>query len=179
MKVKLAYGEEGLWVELPDRNVMVVEPSHVPGVSAEDEAIREALRAPLGTPPLAGLVDENDTVAIVFSDLTRPQPREIMLSVLLTTKNHLIGVETVAIGSLNSTCLVPREVFKGAILANAASIILCHNHPSGDLTPSKEDIHMTEEMMKAGKLLGIKLLDHIIVSNQGYVTIHDYHNFTI
>jgi DNA repair protein RadC len=80
---------------------------------------------------------------------------------------------------LNVTCLVPREVFKGAILANAASIILCHNHPSGDLTPSKEDIHMTEEMMKAGKLLGIRVLDHIIVSNQGYVTIHDYHNFTI
>ena len=105
--------------------------------------------------------------------------REIMLSVLLTIKNHLIGVETVAIGSLNVTCLVPREVFKGAILANAASIILCHNHPSGDLTPSKEDIHLTEEMMKAGKLLGIRVLDHIIVSNQGYVTIHDYHNFTI
>ena len=120
-----------------------------------------------------------DQIHALVRDELETSDREIMLSVLLTTKNHLIGVETVAIGSLNMTCLVPREVFKAAILANAAAIVLCHNHPSGDLTPSKEDIHMTEEMMKAGKLLGIRVLDHIIVSNQGYVTIHDYHNFTI
>ena len=105
--------------------------------------------------------------------------REIMLSVLLTCKNHLIGVETVAIGSLNSTSLVPREIFKGAILANAASIVLCHNHPSGGLTPSNEDIKLTKEMIEAGKLLGIQVLDHLIVSSKGYVTIRDYHNFSI
>ena len=100
MKVKLAYGEEGLWVDLPDRNVTVVEAGYVPGVSAEDEAIRAALRAPSGTPPLRDLVTGDDTVAIVFSDLTRPQPREIMLAVMLKELSHVPREQIVLILSL-------------------------------------------------------------------------------
>jgi nickel-dependent lactate racemase len=83
MKVRLAYGKEGLWVELPDDNVTVVEPRFVPGLPDETEALRSALQEPIGTPPLRDLVKRDDTVAIVFSDITRPQPREWMLSVLL------------------------------------------------------------------------------------------------
>jgi len=102
MKVELAYGKEGLWVELPDRNVTVVESGYVPGISAEDEAIRAALRAPSGTPPLRDLVDGDDTVAIVFSDLTRPQPREIMLAVMLEELSHVSREQIVLINALGT-----------------------------------------------------------------------------
>jgi DNA repair protein RadC len=70
-----------------------------------------------------------------------------------------------------------REVFKSAILANAVGIILCHNHPSGELTPSNEDVQITKLIVDAGKLLGIKVLDHIIVSNKGYRSLTDDFNF--
>jgi len=103
--------------------------------------------------------------------------REMLLSVMLTTKNQLIGVETVSIGSINVTTMSPREVFKSAILANAISIILCHNHPSGCLIPSGADIQMTEQFVEAGELLGIKVLDHLIVSDQGFKSLRDCYKF--
>ena len=103
--------------------------------------------------------------------------REMLLSVMLTTKNNLIGVETVSIGSINVTSMSPREVFKSAILANAVSIILCHNHPSGCLIPSDADIQMTKQFVKAGELLGIKVLDHLIVSDQGFKSLRDCYKF--
>jgi len=108
-----------------------------------------------------------DVYSIVKEELTSAD-REIFLSILLTTKNTVIGVETVCVGTLNSTIITPREVFKSAILANAASIIVCHNHPSGNLTPSNEDLKLTKCLSQAGELLQINLLDHLIVSYQGY-----------
>jgi DNA repair protein RadC len=69
-------------------------------------------------------------------------------------------------------------VFKSAILANAVAIIVCHNHPSGELVPSDEDIKLTKQLIEAGELLGIKVLDHLIVSNQGYKSLRDYHKFS-
>ncbi len=83
MRVNVAYGREGLWLDLQAGNVTVVEPSYLPGLPDEQGALREALRNPIGTPPIAELVSSKDTVAIVFSDLTRPQPRRRMLPVLL------------------------------------------------------------------------------------------------
>jgi DNA repair protein RadC len=103
--------------------------------------------------------------------------RETLLSVMLTVKNDLIGVETVSIGSITASTTTPRDVFKSAILANAVSIIICHNHPSGDLTPSNEDIKITKQLIVAGELLGIKALDHLIVSNQGYKSLRDHYKF--
>ena len=102
MRVRLAYGKEGLWIELPDRNVTVVEPRYVPGLPDEVEALRAALRSPLGTPPLRELAGPRDTVAIVFSDLTRPQPRERMLPVLLEELSHLSDDQIVLINALGS-----------------------------------------------------------------------------
>lgn len=102
MRVKLAYGKEGLWVELPDENVTVVEPRFVPGLPDETEAIRSALRRPIGTPPLRDLVKRDDTVAIVFSDLTRPQPRERMLPVLLEELAHVPPENIVLINALGT-----------------------------------------------------------------------------
>ena len=99
--------------------------------------------------------------------------REILLSIMLATNNHLIGVEIVSIGSLGSTQTTPREVFKSAILSNANSIILCHNHPSGNLSPSSCDFQITDEMVKAGKILGVMVADHIIVSHVGYKSLRE------
>ncbi len=97
--------------------------------------------------------------------------REIMLAILLTGQNNLIGVETICIGSIQTCAFTPREIFKGALLANAVSIILCHNHPGGSLEASQQDIRMTESMTQAGKLLGIMILDHLIVTHKGFISI--------
>ena len=97
--------------------------------------------------------------------------REIMLAILLTGQNNLIGVETICIGSVQSCVFSSGEVFKGALLANAVSIILCHNHPGGSLEASQQDIRMTESMTQAGKLLGIMILDHLIVTHKGFISI--------
>ena len=104
--------------------------------------------------------------------------REMFLSIMLTIKNDLIGVETVSIGSITASTTTPRDVFKSAILANAVAIIICHNHPSGELIPSDSDIEITKQLIAAGELLGIKVLDHLIVSNQGYKSLRDYHKFS-
>ena len=122
------------------------------------------------------IVGQKDAYELVKDELVNSD-REVFLSVMLTSKNHLIGVETISIGSVNAAIMSPREVFKGALLANAVSIIICHNHPSGDLTPSEEDIRMTKHLIKAGELIGVKVLDHLVVSNQGYRSLRDYLKF--
>jgi len=102
VKVRLAFGREGLWVDLPDRNVTVLEPRYVPGLRDEERALREALRHPMGTPPLRDLVQTSDTVAVVFSDLTRPQPRRRMLPVLLEELDHVPREQIVLINALGT-----------------------------------------------------------------------------
>jgi nickel-dependent lactate racemase len=102
VKVKLAYGREGLWIELPDDNVTVVEPRFVPGLPDDTEAIRSALREPIGMPPLRDLMKPDDTVAIVFSDITRPQPRQRMLPVLLEEIGHVPPENIVLINALGT-----------------------------------------------------------------------------
>ena len=87
---------------------------------------------------------------------------------MLNTKNYLIGIETVSIGSLNSSIVHPRELFKTAIKKSAAAIILAHNHPSGDASPSQEDIEVTKRIKSGGNLLGIDVLDHIIIGENSY-----------
>ena len=125
---------------------------------------------------LIPILQQNDVYELVKDELANSD-REIFLSVMLTARNHLIGVETVSIGSVNSAILSPGEVFKGALLANAVSIILCHNHPSGDLSPSEEDIKITKRLIEVGELLGVKVLDHLIVSDQGCRTLRDHIKF--
>jgi DNA repair protein RadC len=84
---------------------------------------------------------------------------------LLNQKNRVVGVNTVSIGSLTASVVHPREVFKPAILSNAAAIILAHNHPSGQPQPSQEDRVLTVRLVAAGKLLGISVLDHVIIGD--------------
>ncbi len=121
------------------------------------------------------VVEIHDSSAVyeLFKDELVSSDREMLLSVMITTKNHLIGVETVSIGSICATTMLSRDVFKSAILANAIAIILCHNHPSGSLDPSNADIQMTKQLIEAGELLGIKMLDHLIVSDKGYKSLRD------
>ncbi|HHU76191.1 MAG TPA: DNA repair protein RadC [Firmicutes bacterium] len=89
--------------------------------------------------------------------------KEYFKIVLLNTKNQLISLEDISVGSLNASIVHPREIFHYPIKKSAAAIILVHNHPSGDPTPSREDLEVTKRLVEAGEILGIKVLDHIIV----------------
>ena len=93
--------------------------------------------------------------------------REHFVVMLLDQKNCAIGLHTVSIGSLTASIVAPREVFKVAILANCANILLAHNHPSGDCQPSKEDRAITQRLKEAGALLGINVLDHLVIGADG------------
>ena len=99
--------------------------------------------------------------------------REYFVVLLLDAKHRVNGLNVVAIGSLMSNIIHPREVFKPACLANAACVILGHNHPSGDPSPSRVDIELTRRLVKAGEVLGIKVLDHIIIGEGQYTSFAD------
>ncbi len=95
-------------------------------------------------------------------------------SFYLNTKNEVIGMEMISKGTLNASLVHPREVFKGAILANANAIIVAHNHPSGDVQPSTADQSVTKTLVNAGKLLDIQVLDHVIIgSKNGYFSFRE------
>lgn len=114
---------------------------------------------------------EPEAVSKLLSQYLEGADRENMVVLALDSQNHVIGVNTVSVGILDSTLVHPREVFKFAIMANAASIILGHNHPSGDVKPSAEDIAATKRFTQAGTLIGIELLDHIIVGEDGFTSL--------
>lgn len=95
------------------------------------------------------------------------EDREVFLVMMLNTKNQVIGLHRAHVGSLNASVVHPRDVLKCAILNNANSIIVSHQHPSGDPTPSREDIDVTKRLAEAGRLLGIEVLDHVIVTHTG------------
>ena len=99
--------------------------------------------------------------------------RETFLVICLSTKNEPVALHTVSIGTLNSSVVHPREVFKAALMVNTSSLILAHNHPSGDPVPSREDIEITRRLVEAGNVLGIQILDHIIVGNGRYRSLKD------
>lgn len=94
------------------------------------------------------------------------EPEEYMYLICMNTKNRVIGVFEISHGNVNSSIVGTREVFQKALLANAVSIILMHNHPSGDPTPSREDIEVTRRLVEAGKILGVQVLDHIIIGDR-------------
>ncbi|OIK03924.1 JAB domain-containing protein, partial [Bacillus sp. MUM 13] len=99
--------------------------------------------------------------------------REYFIVVCLDTKNQPTAINICHIGSLNSSIVHPREVLKPAILSNAASIIVAHNHPSNDPTPSREDIEVTKRLAEAGKIIGIDLLDHIVACTEKFISLKE------
>lgn len=101
----------------------------------------------------------------------RDLSKEHFRGLYLNSHNRIIHDEVISVGTVNENLVHPREVFRPAIEHSASAIIVAHNHPSGSLAPSKEDVIVTEELVSAGKMLGIKLLDHVIVTRSGFVSI--------
>lgn len=109
----------------------------------------------------------------IMKDFIGSLDREVFVVACLNNKNEITNISIVHMGSLNQSLVHPREVFKTAILSNSASIICGHNHPSGDPTPSREDIEVTKRLEEAGQILGIDVLDHIIVGDERYVSLKE------
>lgn len=99
--------------------------------------------------------------------------REQLLTICLDARNNVLSIETTAIGTLTANLVHPREVFKTAVLQNAAGIIVAHNHPSGETTPSDDDINITKRLFEASKIMDIALLDHVIIGNGSFKSLKE------
>ena len=110
-------------------------------------------------PKISSMDDVVKTVKPMIADPNK----EFFMALYLNTKNGVLKQEIISIGSLNANVVHPREVFRTACMISASSIIVAHNHPSGDPTPSREDIEITKKLCEAGKMMGIEVLDHVII----------------
>ncbi len=108
-----------------------------------------------------------------YQDKLKDKLQEYFYCVYLDTKNHIIKDKLLFIGTINESLIHPREIFKEAYLLSASSIICIHNHPSGNVNPSNNDIIMTKQLVEVGKILGIKVLDHIIIGKNNYYSFND------
>ncbi|MEA1992788.1 MAG: DNA repair protein RadC [Euryarchaeota archaeon] len=111
-----------------------------------------------------------DVFNLLKSDLGNKK-REHLKIISLNTKKSIISIDNISVGSLNSSIAHPREIFRSAIQNSAHSVILVHNHPSGDPTPSDDDIELTKRLIKAGNILGIKVVDHVIIAGDSFVNL--------
>jgi DNA repair protein RadC len=111
--------------------------------------------------------------ATAFEEIKRysKATKEKFIVIYLNGSHDIIGHDVVTLGLVNRTIVHPREVFRGAILLNACAVILAHNHPSGNMTPSDEDVDITNRMVDAGNIIGINVLDHLIISRKGFVSL--------
>ena len=116
------------------------------------------------------IVKSPDDAAKLVMEEMRYLDREHFKILLLNMKNRVISVENVAVGTLGASAVHPRETFKVAVKKSAAGIILVHNHPSGDPTPSREDIEVTKRLKEAGKIIGIDVLDHVVIGDGRFVS---------
>lgn len=117
-------------------------------------------------------IQTSQQVYELFHDL-RFETKEIFLALHLDSKNRILCMDRVSVGSLNASIVHPREIFKSALLSSSAAIVLAHNHPSGDATPSREDLELTARLKDCGELLGIRILDHVIIGDGCYVSLAD------
>lgn len=111
--------------------------------------------------------------AITTITNVQEEAQEVFGILILNTKNKVVAVHEISRGTLNSSMVHPREVFKPAVLHNASAIICFHNHPSGDPEQSKDDIEITNRLVEAGKIMGIEVFDHIIVGDDRYVSLKE------
>ena len=118
------------------------------------------------------ILSPNDAYEMIKEQL-EGLDREQFIIACLNTKNEPTNISVVSVGSLNKAIVHPREVFKTAILSNAASVMAFHNHPSGETTPSQQDIQLTNRLYEAGELLGIKLLDHLIIGDGTFTSLKE------
>jgi DNA repair protein RadC len=122
--------------------------------------VREAITCP------------RDAADLVLSELGRAD-KEYFMIIMLNTKHRVIGKKVISIGHLSGSLVHPREMFKEVIRRSSAAVIVVHNHPSGDPTPSQDDVAVTKRLVEAGELLGIQVLDHIIVGDNRYVSFRE------
>ena len=117
----------------------------------------------------------SEAASVLWSCMPEDVDREVFAVLLLDVRRRAVGFHVVSVGCLNSSLVHPREVFKAAILGNAASVVLCHNHPSGDPEPSPDDVALTLQLVAAGGLLGIAVVDHIILGDSlaRHVSLHE------
>jgi DNA repair protein RadC len=120
------------------------------------------------------ILDTPDRIADLLREDNRVYEVEHFQVVLLNTRRRLIAIEKVSQGTLDTILVHPREVFKSAISSNAAAIVLAHNHPSGDPTPSEADVKVTRDLIRAGQLLKIEVLDHVIIGRATSDRLKDY-----
>ena len=117
--------------------------------------------------------DDPGSIADMFMEDLRYEKKEYFKSVIVNAKGEVISVDNVSVGELSSTLVHPREVFSRAIRKSAYGVIFVHNHPSGDPTPSEEDICTTERLVEGGEILGIKVLDHVIIGDGRYESLRE------
>lgn len=111
----------------------------------------------------------------LFAEPLKVATEEYFIAFHLDTKHNVVGYHEVSHGTLSASLVHPREVFKAVLLSNAHAVLVAHNHPSGSLTPSKEDLETTTQLVSAGKLLGVAVVDHIIVAHLGIRSIREYY----
>ena len=145
-----------------------------PAKAAQVKAALELGRRSVSLDPMSRptINSPADVAGLVMEEM-RHLDREHFRIMYLSTRNNVLGISPVSIGSLNSSTVHPRECFKEAIRRNANTIILLHNHPSGDPTPSREDIDITKRLIEGGKILGIEVLDHVIIGDKRYVSLKE------
>ena len=136
--------------------------------------VQEAKTSYLNVKRIGGSEDAINYCKQKFSRLISDCLQEEFHIVLLGTKNQILGTNHITTGTLDASLVHPREVFRPAIRAAASSVLLAHNHPSGDPTPSREDIAVTNRLEQAGEVIGIDVLDHIVMGKQGTISIREY-----
>ena len=120
------------------------------------------------------VIKSPENVIKSIEDMIIDRDREVFIVLHLNARNTVVAIEEVSVGSVDATIVHPREVFKAALLCNASSVILVHNHPSGNTAPSEDDKNLTKKLIDGGEILGIEVLDHVIVGNEGnYLSFKD------
>jgi DNA repair protein RadC len=157
---------DALWRVGPDELIAVpgVGPAGAARLLACLEFARRASSWPVAERPLVSTPE--DVVRLCATQL-RGSDREHFWALALSTKNRLLRMVEVSVGSLNTSIVHPRELFKEAVRVSAASVVVVHNHPSGDPTPSSADLQLTRRLARAGEVLGIELLDHVVIGDGG------------
>jgi DNA repair protein RadC len=116
-------------------------------------------------------LEDPEAVATLLLPLVGAADREHCLAVMLDTKHRVLETITVSVGSLDHTFMSPREILRDALLANAAAVVVAHNHPSGDPEPSRDDERVTRRIVEAGRLVGVEVLDHLVVGGGSWVSL--------
>lgn len=157
---------DGLW-RVGAEDLIALEGVGPVGAARLLACLELARRASAWPPCERPVVSTPEDVVALCSTQLRGLDREHFWALVLSTKNRLLRMVEVSVGSLNASIVHPRELFKEAVRVSAASVVVVHNHPSGDPTPSGADLQLTRRLAKAGEVLGIELLDHIVIGDGG------------